>query len=211
MTDDDRTGDQTDAPLDLGESWAIIEAERERARRSVRVDERIVYGVWALAWGLGYLALWVWAGPEGQPGLPGPIVFGALVVAAIVVTVVHIEGRTRGIGGPDAKANQLLGWAWPIGFLGSSLVAGAVGRAGIEGEAAAIVYNAMPCLVVACLYMASGIAFSDRRQFVLGGWIAGVVGVASFTGAPTIYLVMAVLGGGGFAVAAVLAHRGGRR
>jgi hypothetical protein len=211
MTDAERPDDHADAPLDLGESWAIIEAERERARRSVRVDERIVYGVWALAWGFGYLAMWVWAGPEGQPGLPGPIVFGVLILVAIVVTVVHIEGRTRGIGGPDAEANQLLGWAWPIGFLGSSLVAGAVGRAGIEGEAAAIVYNAMPCLVVACLYLASGIAFTDRRQFVLGAWIVVAVGVASFSGAPTIYLVMAVLGGGGFAAATLHAHLEGRR
>lgn len=202
--DDDRTPD-------LAESWAIIEAERDRARSSVRVDERVVYGVWALAWGLGYLAMWTWAGPEGQPGLPGPIVFGVLIAAAVVATVVHIESRTRGIGGPDAEANRMLGWAWPLGFLGSSLVAGAVGRAGIDGEAAAIVYNAMPCLVVACLYMASGIAFTDRRQFVLGGWIAVVVGLASFSGAPTIYLLMAVLGGGGFAVAALHAHVEGRR
>lgn len=200
-----------DSTPDLAESWAIIEAERDRARRSVRVDERLVLGVWALAWGVGYLAMWHWAGPEGQPGLPGPVVFGVLIAAAIVVTVVHIEGRTRGLGGPDAAANQLLGLAWPLGFLGSSLTAGAVGRVGLEGEAATIVYNALPCLVVACLYMGTGVALHDRRQFALGGWIAVLVGAASFAGAPTLYLLMAVLGGGGFAVAAVLAHVQDRR
>ncbi|GAA0197622.1 hypothetical protein GCM10008944_13810 [Cytobacillus oceanisediminis] len=200
MTDDDR------AP-DLAESWALIESERERARRSVRVDERVVYGVWALAWGVGYLALFVWAGPEGQPGLPGPIVFGVLIVAAIVVTVAHIEGRTRGTGGPDAETNAMLGWAWPLGFIGSSLTAGAIGRAGIEGDAAAIVYNGLPCLVVACLYMGTGAALRDRRQLVLGGWIAVTVGIASFIGGAHLYLAMAVLGGGGFAVATVAAAR----
>jgi hypothetical protein len=206
--DDEQTRDRTP---DLSESWAIIEAERDRARRSVRVDERVVYGVWAVAWGVGYLAMWTWSGPQGEPGLPGPIVLGVLIAAAIVATVVHIEGRTRGIGGPDAEANAWLGWAWGLGFAGACLVAGALGRVGLEGEAAAIVYNAVPCLVVAVLYMGSAVAFHDRRQFVLGAWIALLVGGASFTGAPTLYLLMALLGGGGFAVAAVHAHRQGRR
>lgn len=206
--DDDHDPDR---PLDLAESWAIIEAERERARKAVRIDERIVYGFWAIAWGPGYLALWTWAGPTGEPRLPGPIIFGVLIAAAMVATLVHIMARTRGTGGPDAEANAFLGWAWPLSFLGSVLVAGAVGHAGIDGEAAAIVYNALPCLAVAVLYMGTAMSFRDRRQFVLGAWIAVLVGVASFAGAPTLYLLMAVLGGGAFAVAALHAHLQERR
>ena len=48
---------------------------------------------------------------------------------------------------------------------------------------------------------------SGRRQLVLGGWIAVTVGIASFAGGAHLYLAMAVLGGGGFAVAAVAAAR----
>lgn len=203
MSDDDRTPE-------LDESLAIIEAEQRRAHRALRVNEAAVFGVWAFAWGVGYVAMFLSAGPEGQPGLVGAIVFGVLLVAAILATIVHIEGRTRDIGGPETERNTLLGWAWPLGFAGSSLAAGGIGRAGIDGEAAALVYNALPCLVVACLYMASGIAFRDRRQFVLGGWISVVVGIASLAGAPLVYLLMAILGGGGFAVGALHAARGDR-
>ncbi len=59
--------------------------------------------------------------------------------------------------------------------------------------------------------MGSAVAFHDRRQLVLGAWIALLVGGASFAGAPALYLLMALLGGGGFAVAALHAHREGRR
>lgn len=204
MSDDNRVPD-------LEESWAIIGAAREHARRSVRVDDRLLYATWALAWGLGYLALWLGATDSGRPNLTGALIFGGLLAAAIGVTFAHTSARTRGIGGPEAEINALLGWIWPLAFIGSGLVSGALGRVGLDGEAASIAYNALPCLVVACLYMGMGVALHDRRQFALGGWISVSVGVASMAGTPALYLLMAILGGGGFAVAALAAQRDRRR
>ena len=50
MSDDDRTPE-------LDESLAIIEAEQRRAHRSLRVNESAVFGVWAVAWGVGFASV----------------------------------------------------------------------------------------------------------------------------------------------------------
>ncbi len=210
MTDHDPT-DQDDRRPTLEESRSIIAEQERTVRSTLTVDERLVYTVWGVAWGVGYLAMFLDAGDEGRPGAVGGITFAALLVAAIAATIVHIESRTRGTGGPDSRNSWMMGAAWPISFIGVGLVGGAIGSAGIEGPATGIVFNAIPCLVVACLYMGNGIALNDRPQFLLGGWIVVVVSVASHLGTPDLYLAMSVLGGGGFLVTAALAERSRRR
>ncbi len=210
MTDHDHHLDDDQQPT-LEESRAIIAEQERTVRSTMTVDDRLVYAVWGVAWGVGYLAMFLDAGTEGQPGVAGAITFGVLLAAAIAATIWHIEGRTRGTGGPESRNNWMLGAAWPISFIGAGFTAGAIGAAGIEGPATGIVFNAIPCLVVACLYMGTGAALNDRRQFLLGGWIAILVAGASHLGTPDLYLAMSVLGGGGFLATAVLAERGRRR
>ena len=209
----DRTGpeDQDRAPA-LEESWAIITEQQQRVRDTLRVDDRVVYTTWGVAWGVGYLAMFASAdGANGRPGTAGAITFGLLITAAIAVTIVHAVLRTGGMGGRQARMDAMLGAAWSVGFLAVFAVFAGVGRAGFDGPAAGIVYNALPCLVVAGNFMGAGAAWDDRRQFRLGVWIAAVVAAASLVGGRELYLVMAVLGGGGFLVAAALDVRARRR
>ena len=210
MDQHDRHADD-DRPPTLEESRAIIAEQERTVRSTMTVDDRLVYAVWGIAWGVGYLAMFLDAGDEGRPGAIGGITFAVLLAAAIAATIGHIESRTRGTGGPDSRNGWMMGAAWPIAFVGVGLTGSAIGSAGIEGPATGIVFNAIPCLVVACLYMGSGIALDDRRQFLLGGWIVLVVAVASYLGTPDLYLAMSVLGGGGFLATAALSVRDRRR
>lgn len=205
--------DHDEQPPSLDESWAIIDAQRRQVRDTMRVDDRVVYTTWGVAWGVGYVAMYLSAGEDGRPGVLGAVTFGVLVAAAVVVTIVHSVRRTHGMGGAQARMDEMLSTSWSVGFLAVFAISAGLGRAGIEGPAAAIVYNAIPCLVVAMLFMGSGAAWHDVRQFRLGVWIAATVGVAALVGGSGVYLVMAVLGGGGFLVAAALdvADRRARR
>lgn len=193
-----------DRPPSLDESWAIIDEQRRQVRDTMRVDDRVVYTTWGVAWAVGYVAMYLSAGPDAEPGPLGATVFGTLLAAAVVVTVVHATRRTQGLGGDQARMDGMLGTAWPVAFLAVFAVSIGLGRAGLEGPATAIVYNGLPCLVVACLFMGSGAAWRDVRQFRLGVWIAAAVAVAALVGGSGLYLVMAVLGGGGFLVAAAV-------
>ena len=203
-------GDDEKSPSPA-ESWAIIDAQRRQVRESLTADDRMLYGIWGLAWGIGYVAMFLTVGPEGQPDLLGGSIFGGLIVTALVFTVVHSERRASGLGGAGGRMNARLGTAWGASFGATFFIYGGMFSAGLEGEGVGIVANAIPCLVVACLFMASGAAWNDTRQYRLGIWIAVVVAIASVTGVPYLHLVMAVLGGGGFLVAAFADYRDRRR
>ncbi|WP_293782658.1 hypothetical protein [uncultured Aeromicrobium sp.] len=204
MSEDDR------APTPE-ESWAIIDAQRREIRHRLNVDDRILYGAWGIAWGAGYLAMFADSDRQGRPGDMGSVIFGGLIVAAIIVTIVHSTIRGKGVGGAFGTLNARLGAAWPVAFGAVFVITGAMFGQGLEGPGVGIITNALPCLVVACLFMTSGAAWDDRRQFRLGIWIAATVCVASVVGPPHLYLVMAALGGGGFLVAALLDHLDRRR
>lgn len=193
------------------ESWAIIDAQRREVRQRLGVDDRVLYGAWGIAWSIGYVAMFLGADDEGRPGGIGSVVFAGLIIAAIIVTIVHAEQRARGLGGAGGRLNARLGATWPVAFVATFVIFGAMFSQGLEGPGVGVITNALPCLVVACLFMGSGAAWNDARQFRLGIWIAVVVSVASVVGPPYLYLVMAILGGGGFLVAAAIDHLERRR
>ena len=188
------------------ESWRIIDAQRQAVRDKVGIDERILYGAWGLAWVIGYTAMFADADDAGDAGGIGGIVFGGSLMIAMIVTVVHSVERSRGLGGAAARINGRIGLIWPIAFAAVFAIISSMFSAGLDGPGVAVVANGLPCLVVACIFMAGGAATDDGRQFWLGVWIAVVVAAASFVGQPHLYVVMAAAGGGGFLVAAYLDH-----
>ena len=193
------------------ESLALINAQRRQVRDQVRVDARLLYGAWGLAWSVGYVAMFLTVEPDGNPGGAGPVVFFGLMVLAVIITIVHSSQRSRGLGGAAAKMDARLGISWPVAFMSTFFIFGGIFRHGLDGPGIAVVTNAFPCLVVATIFMCTGAAWHDTRQFWLGVWIAVVTAVASIVGPPYLLLVMAVLGGGGFLAGALHDHLQRRR
>ncbi|WP_069385919.1 hypothetical protein [Cellulosimicrobium cellulans] len=209
------TGDRPDdEAFDPAESLRLIREQQDRARTATEPDGRLLYLAWGVAWLAGYLCLWVSSREQGDGSQPEPwafAVFGGAIIAAVAFTIVHSVSRTAGTRGVSARTGALYGWSWMLGFLTLGLVLGGLARAGASDEVMSLASNAFACVVVGLLYLGGSAAFQDTRLFVLGVWILLVAAVATFAGLPHTYLVMALLGGGGFLVMAAIEHLLGAR
>ncbi len=197
-------------PSDPAALLALIAAERERTRRRTAPTLAVIGTAWGVAWLFGYLTLYVTFDGVSSPWWAFTV-FAGLLALAVVVTAVHISRRSAGLSGESSTVGAMYGWTWVVGFLAAFLLfAGAV-QAGITPELMALLTNGVSCIVVGLLYMAGGTVWREWRMFLLGAWIAVVAGLASLAGAPVIYLVMALAGGGGFLLAALVDGMAGRR
>jgi hypothetical protein len=192
---------------------AQILGDEARIGRRLAPDARLIYSAWGIAWLVGFGSLWLTAREAGAqaPAAWSFVVFYALLWAAVVVTIVHVSRRSRGLRGTSADASAMYGWAWLVAFVAVGLIIGALGRADVDPEAMGLVSTALPCLVVGSLYMAGAATYRDRSWFVLGAWIAVMAGVGAMAGIPHIYLVMSVAGGGAMLLGALVVHVASRR
>lgn len=182
---------------------ALIAAERERTRRRTAPSLAVIATAWGVAWLVGYLALFLTFDGVTSPWWAFTIFIGLLVLA-VVITAVHIARRSAGLHGESATVGAMYGWTWVVGFAAAALVFAAIVRLEVDPEVIAVLSNGVSCLVVGLIYMAGGMLWREWRMFLLGGWIALAAGLASLAGAPAIYLVMALAGGGGFLLAALV-------
>jgi hypothetical protein len=201
--------DDDGSPLDLAASAALIAEQRARVAAETDVDPRLLFGVWGAAWLLGFGALWSVAGDRPRLGwspTAAGIVFAALLLAAMVLTAVHLARRTSGVHGTSAVQGAMYGWAWFLGFVTVFALPAALSRAGADDVVVQVTMTLVPPLLVGVLYMAGAAIWQDRTQLALGVWILVVTIAASFAGTPGMFAVMALAGGGGMLVAALAAH-----
>ncbi len=201
-----------DDPIDPREGLAIVAAQRRRVRDSI-VDDRLVFGVWGLAWLVGYGAMW-WSADRSATSTAsglGALVFAGVAGAALVVTLVHVVRSTHGLAGTSSQVGAIYGWAWFVGFLGQGLITAGVVNAGADAQVIAIVANGVAALVVGLLYMAGGALWRETALVAVGGWMIATAGAASLLPMPSGYLVMALAGGGGMLAAAGYVHLRRRR
>ena len=196
-----------DAPLDPAASAALIAEQRARTGAALGVDGRVLFGAWGVAWVLGYGALWLAASDLlGVDDVAAGALFAGLLVAAVVVTSVHLARRSAGVRGASATRGAMYGWAWALGFAGVFSLGSALARAGASAEVVATAMNLVSPLVVGILYMAGAAIWQERPQFALGAGITLVTLVASALGMPHLLLVMALGGGGGMLALALAWH-----
>lgn len=206
---------EAEPSLDPAESLRIIEAQAAKVR-SREPDARLIFGLWGVAWLVGYLALYLTAsgrigGQTGSDAAPTPatwafILFAICIVGAMVTTIIYSIRANDGVVGASATFGAMYGWTWCLGFLGMATILGGLSKAGADDTVVALAANALSCLVVGVLYLAGGAFWRDRGQYIIGIWIL-LVGVGSiYAGLPNAYFLMAVLGGGGFFAGAVLEH-----
>jgi len=206
-----------DAPLAPEQVLDIIREQRLVVRDRVEPDGRLLFGAWGTAWLVGYLVLFSTARDSAThtPAGWSFAVFFTLIAAAIAVTIVHTVRRSIGIAGPTGRSGAMYGWSWTIGFVAVFLIMTGLTRAGADPVVVNLGWNALPCLLVGVLYLASGALWQSTVLYVLGAWIVLVGGVATVVGLPATFLVMALAGGGGMFVGALATHvreyRGERR
>jgi hypothetical protein len=210
----DRPGAEPEGQLSPEESLALIEDEGQDATRSLTVDPVPILAMWGLAWLAGFGAFYL-ASPKGPgPLLPtwaAAVVLVVLFAAAVAVSVGQGVWRSRGVEGPSRLAGALYGWSWLLAFAGLYAVNLGLIHQGLPSGLAPLMWSGTSLLVVGLLYMAGGMLWRDRVQYGLGVWTL-ITGAASVSaGVPDNFAVLSLAGGGGFLVAASLAHARSRR
>jgi len=205
-----------DEPLASPDEALALIREQQRS-----VTERTLGGVpwilvmWAISWGVGFLALW--SGYEGgNPWFQLPLVvaawiFGVLLVAAIVVSAVIGSRIGRGVRGASAFGGAIYGVSWSVSSLSVYLIGVALIRAGADASLMSLYFPAAFALIAGLMYFMGAALWRSIDQLVLGAIIIVTGTAAPFFGAPTNNLVMAVLGGGSFLIAAIVMRLSLRR
>ena len=180
------------------------------ATHSIDIDSRAAYTSFGLAYVLGHGASAVSLGPDPlitlPPWLPTTLL-GIGLAAGTVFATLAANRAQRGAGRHDMLSAKLLGLSWISAFAALFLA--------ITGLAAELDMPDLPTMLwptwagflVGLLYLGEGAARRNVLHYVLGTWLALISTAALFLGTPGLFWVLAVAGGGGFAVAALLETR----
>jgi hypothetical protein len=173
-------------------------------------DNRPIYLAWGSAWAVGYGAMALDSGPTpvlDLPSLVAPALLGLGLLGAAVVTGIATGRNQRGVTGPAKVAGTMVGAAWLTGFTALFLLITGLGRVLGDDHLQTVMWPAGSALVVGLLYLAGGAGARDVVQYALGTWLAVIGTAAVFLDTPGLYVVLAVAGAVGYAVAAALEPR----
>jgi hypothetical protein len=201
------------ATLDPAQALAIVGAQRAKTRQVALVDARVIYGMWGLAWLIGYGGLWITSRshPESTPTAWAWIVFAVLLAAAMAVSIAHSVSRTSGTLGSYRTAGTLWGSAWGIAF-GGGMWSTSILAERIDQPQVSTLYILVTYLMVGCLYMAGGAWMHDGSMFAIGARMVVMTVPVTNAAAPANDLIAALAGGGGILTGMVVEQiRLGRR
>ena len=197
-----RTG--SDAPMSARDALEVLETQRDRVSRSLRVDIVVVLGAWGVTWlagfGLSYLASV--AHPDVSWWVAGTVI-GVLGAAALAVSFGLPIRQGRGIAGPSRRVSSMYMWSWALAFGAVAAINTGLASQGLPARLTPLTWTGTSALAVGLMFLGGGFLFRDRIHYGLGGWIL-VTGAASvFAGFPGNFAVLSLAGGGGMLAAAV--------
>ena len=190
------------AELSAAESLAVIELQRAQVGKELEVNPALLYATWGVAWTVGFTVCALTTGSAHGWSWVGGAIFFALLVAAMVITGVHIARATRGVRGVSSEVGAMYGWSWALGFAALGFINTGLINLGLTDEQVSVLWPSSALLLVGVLYLAGGALWRDRFQFGLGAWVLITDTGSVFAGVPGNYVVLAVAGGGGLLVAA---------
>ena len=199
-----------EVPEGPAEALAVVDAQRETYLKRHEIKPAPLLIAWGSAWLIGYAVLALYREPDySMPRMPF-LFFGGCLAAALVFTFAYIIPKARGIRGRSNREGTYYGWSWFLGMALGTIILGRVNAvlATIDTpqarEIAALVSNALPCLVVGVIFLMSAALWDEAVMGFLGGWILLITVVFTVAGMPWGWWVMSVAGGGGMLVAAVV-------
>jgi hypothetical protein len=192
-----------EVPPSVQDALGIIQRQQQVAAAQIEPNARLLYGVWGLAWLLGFGAFYlivdaIIVAPLWVAGA----VFSALLAAAGAISGIHIARRVQGVRGTDSITGKMYGFAWLLSMVGLGAFLGGAVDLGIAPPAQAALFAGAFPFLVGVLYLAGGAIWRDRFQYGMGVWIILAAAASPFVGVPANYLVLAFGGGGGLLAAA---------
>ena len=200
MTDPDQADE---APMSTAASLTVIAAEQRRVGRRVTFNPAYMNGAWAIAWFLGFGAAYLAYGRDRViPAWLGPTVPIVLLVVATAATIAYSIRIGSGITGPSRMSAAMYGWSWMLGFACLDVVNLALARDGMPEKTVTLLWSASSLLLVGMMHLAGGALWRDTMLYATGVWTLLASAGAVLVGVPGNFLVLALAGGGGFAVLA---------
>ncbi|MEU6313114.1 ABC transporter permease [Streptomyces sp. NPDC047014] len=178
------------------------------------VDNRAAYTGFGLAYVLGHGSAAVSEGDQPLLELPGWLpmtLLGTGLLTGIAQATAAALRAQRGAAAPDVLSGKLLGTAWVVAFTALALAITGLTSALDAPELQAVLWPTGSGLIVGLLYLAEGAVRRNLLHYGLGVWLALTSAAALALDVPGPFWVLALAGGGAYALATVLEHRRLRR
>ncbi|WP_371030981.1 hypothetical protein [Pseudoclavibacter sp. JSM 162008] len=188
-----------DRALAPSEMLALMRDQQRTTRTRLDRALYILLGTWAVAWLVGFQALWSAEDGGGSPLIRIPtvtafVIFGALMVVGVIVSVICGVSMGRGMRGRSNTAGTLYGFSWSISMMGAWFLAASLLRQVEDPALAPLLMPGIFVITIGVLYMAGAAMSRSGAQFALGVAVIVLAVVATALGAPTHYLVYGTAG-----------------
>jgi hypothetical protein len=174
------------------------------------VDSRAAYASFGLAYVLGHGASAVSLGPDPLITLPAWLpmtLLGTGLLAGTVFATLAANRAQRGASQHEVFSGKLLGLSWISAFAALFLAITGLAAELDRPDLQNMLWPTLAGFLVGVLYLGEGAARRNVLHYGLGTWLALTSTAALLFGIPSLFWVLAVAGGGGFAAAAVLESR----
>ena len=196
------------ADLDARAAAAIMRAAGERARRELRVNNPAIFASAGVAWLLGYGAMWLSVRgqrPYQGPTPPAAVIQVVLIGLAVAITASAVSRATTGVGGLSSVQRRIAILALVIANVAALVLEAAIDHAGASRSVVFGVFQAAaPVLVTGVVYVATSAVRLNWTVLGLGLWLVAVAAGGAFAGPVGVWAVIALAGGPGFLLMAVL-------
>lgn len=198
MTHDDESG-----PLDPAAALRLIDQQTAEVGTRANNTQATLFAVWGLAYLVGFGALAL--DPSATTAYSWRIVVFSCAMFAGIAASFGLGARFgSGVRGPARRAGIMIGLTWLLVFVSSGFISQAIFQTDIAPAKGFMLVAGISVLLVGALYSAFGAMSNDVSFFLLGVWFLVVDAIAMLVGTPTYLTIMALLGGGGFLVGAVI-------
>ncbi|HTN87096.1 MAG TPA: ABC transporter permease [Sorangium sp.] len=177
---------------------------------SGEVDNRATYISFGLAYVLGHGAAALSKGASPLLDLPGwvpTVLLGSGLAVGTVHATIAATRAQRGASRSDALSGKLLGASWVSAFTALFLAVTGLAYTLDLPDLQTMLWPTGSGLIVGLIYLAEGAVRRNLLHYGLGTWLALISTAALFLGTPGLFWVLAIAGGGGYAVASVLEPR----
>lgn len=169
------------------------------------VNHRAEYLAWGLAWLVGHGSFALSRGGQPLLSLPTllpPLLLGAGMLTAAVITVRSSMRAQRELTRPAKDAHSLYGIAWLTTFAVLTLLITALDQVLNDALVSTLLWPAGSAIVVGLMYITGGVLQRDIVEYGLGTYLAVLGAAVVFLGSPGHYGALAVAGSAAYFLAA---------
>ena len=219
MTENSTSGAEVpegEETLDPAAMLTLMQAQQRSVTSQMGRFVGVITATWGAAWLVGFGALWLIDGMQPSFGIPLAVaawIFGVLIAAAILVSIVLGVRNTAGVRSSPASAftGAVYGSTWSVSMIALYVLGAGLIANGMSPELATIYFPSAFVLMTGILFMISGAIWHAVPALICGVWLVVVAVIAPFFGYPNHYLFLSLAGGGAFLVLAIGAEVYSRR